>query len=254
MQTAQFQLHAEIEKRHWWFVARRSIIRRIVGTILPVGSDALIVDVGCGTGANLALLAKDYPCLGIDVSDEAIGLARLRFPEVDFACGYAPEALGNRYADARLVMLMDVLEHVEDDLGLLGRLVERSSPGTKFVITVPADPNLWSEHDESFGHFRRYELPTFQQLWEGLPVSQRLLSPFNSRLYPVVKGIRTWNRWRGRSQGAAGTDFNLPGPMTNGILHQAFASEGEALCTALITGGRAPFRRGVSLLAVLERI
>ncbi|HEY2251089.1 MAG TPA: class I SAM-dependent methyltransferase, partial [Planctomycetaceae bacterium] len=87
MQSAQFQLHAEIEERHWWFVARRRILRAIVEQLVPPSSEATVIDVGCGTGANLASLAADYRCIGVDTSSEAIRLARKRFPAVRFIRG-----------------------------------------------------------------------------------------------------------------------------------------------------------------------
>ena len=157
MQTEQFQLHATYEERHWWFVARRQIVRRLVAAVLPPGRDSLILDVGCGTGANIADLASAYPCIGIDTSAEAIELARGRFPGVQFQVGVAPEDVGPAMQQVHLVTLMDVMEHVPDDFLLLSRLVAASSPGTHFLVTVPADNALWGSHDESFGHYRRYD-------------------------------------------------------------------------------------------------
>src|SRR2546426_691300 len=100
MHSAQFRLHAQIEQDHWWFTARREILRRIVGEVLPPAPGALIVDVGCGTGANIAALADDYDCVGIDTSAEGIALARRRFPRVEFLVGQAPDDLGSLAAEA----------------------------------------------------------------------------------------------------------------------------------------------------------
>src|SRR5690606_11962729 len=52
MQLAQFDLHAQIERRHWWFVARRRIIRSLIEAAIPPDQDRLVIDVGCGTGGN----------------------------------------------------------------------------------------------------------------------------------------------------------------------------------------------------------
>ena len=85
-----------------------------------------------------------------------------------------------------MFLLMDVLEHVPDDFAFLSELLAASSPGAHFLITVPANPSFWSAHDESNGHYRRYEPDRLGRLWSGLPVTTRLLTYFNARLYPSL--------------------------------------------------------------------
>lgn len=253
MQSQQFQLHAEIEHDHWWFVARRQIMRRLVREVLPPGENHRIVDVGCGTGANIAALAGEYRCLGIDTSVEGIELAQGRFPDVEFRCGLAPDDVQDIMSEVRLVTMMDVLEHVEDDFALLGNMLAATEPGTYFLITVPADESLWSPHDEAFGHFRRYDAERLYQLWVGLPVSTRMISYYNSRLYPVVKAIRHRNARRDETRGAVGTDFSRPIAPLNAALRHIFAGEGRVL-SDLAAGRRSTgYRRGVSLIALVRR-
>ncbi len=252
MQSAQFQLHAEIEQRHWWFVARRRILRAIVEQLVPPSPEATVIDVGCGTGANLASLAGDYRCIGIDTSPEAIRLARQRFPSVHFIRGFAPAGLGTLIDDARIVLMMDVLEHVPDDYRLFSQVTAALPPGGYLLATVPADPRLWTGHDESFGHYRRYDRERFEDLWAGLPLAPLLVSHFNSRLYPLVKGVRALNRLRGQTAGDAGTDFRIPRAPLNSLLENIFAGERRALCNSLRRNRRG-YRRGVSLIAVLQR-
>lgn len=253
MQSAQFQLHAEIEQRHWWFVARRQIVGRLIRDVLSPGQGHTVVDVGCGTGANLASLAGDYDCVGIDTSAEAIRLAAQRYPGVRFMQGFAPDDLGDVMERASLVTMMDVLEHVSDDFALLSKMLAASQPGTFFLLTVPADMSLWSQHDESFGHYRRYTLPRFRQIWDGLPVRELLATPYNSRLYPVVKLIRKWHQLRGKSSGTAGTDFNQPSQPVNRLLTSLFAGETRRLLNLLHRRTRKSYVHGVSLLALLQR-
>jgi hypothetical protein len=143
------------------------------------------------------------------------------------------------------------LEHVADDRGLLASIVKACSPGCQLVVTVPADMRLWSPHDEAFGHFRRYDPETFAAVWESLPVKSRLISHFNSRLYPLVRLVRSINRRRGRTGGAANTDFKLPPRYPNAALEACFAGERRRLLQAIDCGGG--YRQGVSLIAVLER-
>jgi SAM-dependent methyltransferase len=254
MHTAQFELHAQIEQRHWWFVGRRRILQALVRELLPPGTPSLVVDVGCGTGANAAALAEDYRCVGIDTSPDAVQRAQQRFPQVEFLCGQAPADLGDRAAEARLWLLTDVLEHVQDDFALLSDLLAAMSPGALLLLTVPAGPELWSQHDESFGHYRRYTLPRLAAVWEGLPVRVRLLSYFNARLYPLVRLVRWRNRRAGRTSGEAGTDFALPWRPLNWALGRWFAGEARRLRRVLHGPSRMGYRRGVSLVAVLERL
>jgi SAM-dependent methyltransferase len=253
MQSAQFQLHAQIEDRHWWFVARRTILRRVIESVVPPHRDRLIVDVGCGTGANLGALADAYECVGIDTSAEAIELARGRFGQVEFRQGYAPDDVSDALARASLVLLTDVLEHVRDDFALFSSLLAASQPGTYFLVTVPADLSLWSVHDESFGHWRRYDLDRFRQVWDGLPVTCLAATPYNSRLYPLVKAIRWSNRLRGSAHGQHGTDFNMPAAPINRLLERIMAGESRRLVGLVSGERRRNYRHGVSLLALLRR-
>jgi SAM-dependent methyltransferase len=253
MHSAQFELHAQIEQRHWWFVGRRQIMRRLVREVLGPTRGATVVDVGCGTGANIAALADDYTCTGIDTSAEAIAWARQRFPQVQFLTGLAPEDLGALATQAKLFLLMDVLEHVEDDFAMLSSLLSAAAPGCHFLLTVPADDSLWSEHDESFGHYRRYEPVRFERLWAGLPVKPLLVSYFNSRLLPIIRLIRAANRRRGRAAGQAGTDFWLPTRPANTLLTATLAGEAGRLAALLHADGKQGYTAGASLIAILRR-
>jgi SAM-dependent methyltransferase len=254
MQSEQFQLHAQIEERHWWFVARRRILRELVRAISPANgqTSSVIVDIGCGTGANLAAFADNYRCVGIDSSAEAIELAQRRFPGIKFICGQAPSDVARWLKMASLVLLTDVLEHVADDRRLLAEIVDASGGGTHVLITVPADMRLWSPHDVAFGHYRRYDADGLESVWGGLPVEARLISHFNSRLYPAVRMKRWLNQRRGRTSGEANTDFELPNRPINSALRNIFAGESRKLLKSI--DRREPaYRRGVSLVAILEK-
>jgi len=252
MQHDQFQLHADIEQRHWWFVGRRRILCRLAAEVLPPSPQTTVVDVGCGTGGNIAALAERYQCVGIDTSEEAIELARRRFPQVRFIAGWAPRDLGEAAGQAQLFLLTDVLEHVADDYAMFSELLSAASPGSHFLLTVPADESLWSEHDESFGHYRRYDRTRLEGIWADLPVTTLLISYFNSRLLPVVRLVRAWNRRHGRAAGRAGTDFWLPNAPANSLLTTIFAGEARRLI-AVLRGHTRGYRAGASLVALLRR-
>ncbi len=253
MRPELFELHARVEEQHWWFVARRRIMRDVLQEVLPPGQSRRVVDVGCGTGANIASLADAYDCIGIDTSEDAIRFARQRFEGVRFIHGLAPQDLSEEAERMDAVLMMDVLEHVEDDSALLAAQVDALKPGGFLLLTVPADMRLWSEHDVSFGHFRRYDLEGFRAVWSGLGIEEVMISYFNTRLYPIVRAVRALNRIRGRAWGRSGTDLSSPPGPANRLLERYFAGESKRLI-ALLKGRRnRGYGYGVSLIAVLRK-
>src|SRR5262245_38645298 len=152
MDRSHFEVVADVDQRHWWFLARRRILRGVLASVLPPDPKATVIDVGCGTGANIAALSDSYRCIGIDTSRDAIEFARQRFANVAFICGHAPGDLGPEANAAQAMLLMDVLEHVEDDRAVFEPLVQCLRPGAIMLLTVPADMRLWSVHDEGLMH------------------------------------------------------------------------------------------------------
>jgi len=251
MNPELFHLHSEIELTHWWFVGRRAILGALVRELLG-RERGTVVDIGCGTGANIASLSGDYRCLGVDTTPAAIDLARSRHPSVEFRLGAAPAVIGDMYPAADAFLMMDVLEHLEDDASTLAELVRPMRRGAVFLITVPADMRLWSTHDVSFGHHRRYDRESLGALWSGLPVTTLLLSHFSARLYPAVRAVRAITRATGGTFGSRGTDFAVPPPPVNGLLTRLFAGESARLVRAM-RGDARPYARGSSLVAILRR-
>src|SRR5206468_1673361 len=143
---------------------------------------------------------------------------------------------------AGLVLLMDVLEHVPDDFGLFSELLSALRPGAFLLVTVPALTTLWSEHDVSFGHHRRYEREGLAEVWSGMPVRVCLLSYFNARLYLGIRAIRALNRVRRRTSGIEGTDFHIPAPFVNEALTTILAGESEHLLGMLRGEGIPAYR------------
>lgn len=247
MQREQFVAHAALEDRHWWFTGRREILRALLHAVARPGQGIPVLDIGCGTGGNSGALANEYDVMGTDPSADGIEFARARFPIVQFAETSDPGA-GRAHLTKQgggVVLLTDVLEHVEHDHALLQQAIAVVPAGGHLILTVPADPALWSKHDTDFGHFRRYQLADFRDLWRDAPVAQRLLSHFNARLRPVIAAVR-------RIAPKGSNNLNVPVGPLNGVLHRTFAGEARALVAAIDTG-TAPFRRGVSLVAVLRK-
>lgn len=253
MTPEQFSLFAEIEEKHWWFVARRSITRRIVQRVAPPGTARVIIDVGCGTGANIASLASDYRCAGIDTTEDAIRFARLRFPEVTFVHDDFPSGLSSLLPAIDILLCMDVIEHIKDDRAFLAKLTENLRPGSHLLLTVPADMALWGQHDVTNDHFRRYDRQSLERTWAGLPVVPRLVSYFNSRLYPLVRSVRLLSMFRRSPYGRDGTDLKMPAPVLNHLLRRIYEGEADRLLRAVDRPEVQTYDHGVSLLALLRR-
>lgn len=253
MQQEQYLLHSQLEDHHWWFTGRRRIVVRVLQHYLPPMRERLVIEVGCGTGGNLACLHRHYTCIGIDPSPEAVRLARAKAPTCRIVQGTAPDDLGQWAGQADAFLLLDVLEHVRDDFALLSSIVKVAKTGCLFLITVPAEPALWSPHDIAFGHYRRYDRRRLAHVSQDLPVQTRLFSYYNSRLFPLIHAIRKFNRVRRKSLGRAQTDFSiLPGALNN-LLDRILSGESGSLLARSTAGKRSAYRRGVSLMCLLER-
>lgn len=245
VQHEEFAAHADLEGRHWWFTGRRDILRALLHAIAPRSTGVALLDIGCGTGGNAAALAGEYDVMGIDPSADAIAFAQARFPSVRFKETGDPETGRAHLAAGGVVLLTDVLEHVDDDRALLARAIAVVPAGGHLLVTVPADPSLWSRHDTDFGHFRRYLADDFRALWRDAAVEQRLLSYFNARLRPVIAAFRT-------IAPGAGNNLRVPAGPLNQLFRRTFAGEARALVAAIDCGTR-PYRRGISLVAVLRK-
>jgi SAM-dependent methyltransferase len=253
MQLPQFEVHAAVENAHWWFLARREVLIALVHEVLPPRVPRpLVLDIGCGTGGNTAAFAREYDCIGIDPIPEAIAFAEKRFPGVRFGTGYAPQDIPDLMAKADMILLLDVLEHVEHDVAFVQSLLKAMKPGAFLLLFAPADPSLWSEHDKGFEHYRRYDAESFRRLWEGMPVRVRLLSYANARLHPLVKLARWIARVRGKAWGPSQTDLSVPPAPLNAFFRWVFGGEKRRLVRALRGRGRG-YGKGVSLVGILEK-
>jgi len=123
MEESVFAAHAALEQVHWWFVGRRSVVSAVIDEVMKPSPDKLIVDVGCGTGGTVAHLAGRYRCIGFDSSKIGIAAGKRLYPNVDMRLMDSIHDLRTVSSEADLYLLMDVLEHIEDDKGFLRDVV-----------------------------------------------------------------------------------------------------------------------------------
>jgi SAM-dependent methyltransferase len=241
MEAQVFKRMAELDSSHWWFVARRKILEDVIRRIVRPPENARILEIGCGTGHNLAMLSKFGTVDASELDDSARALATERFGRKIEAAAL-PDLSVFPEAQFDLVALLDVLEHVADDRSALAAIRTRLKPGGKLLVTVPANPWMWSAHDVAHHHHRRYRRAEFERAAREAGYEIELLSPFNSLLFPLVAAARIAGKLTGRES----ADDAMPPPPLNSVLRAIFGIE-----SALV--GRVPLPVGVSLVAVLRR-
>ena len=188
----QEQLTFEQALRHWYYCVKyEAMVKWIRATDLNCKS-ARIGDFGCGAGLFLNMLLRG----GIFKKENLLG--------IDSAYSKA-EVLS--HSDVRVVpnlenedqfdlfLLMDVLEHIEDDREALHTVFKHCRPGGYLFVTVPAMEWLWSGHDFYLGHKRRYTVKTLANLFRSEPNLEIVgLHYFYASILPIVVPLRLIRR------------------------------------------------------------
>ena len=228
------------EQDHWWFVARRAIIDSLVRAHVPLPSNARILEAGSGTGGNLALLAQYGALDAMEYDEDARALATARgLCRVE--AGALPNAIGFGETRYDMIALLDVLEHIDEDEASLRALGARLAEGGRLVLTVPAAPWLWSDHDVLHHHKRRYTHEGLLDVVRAAGLKVEVSGYFNSLLFPLAIAQRFAHQLLRRD-----TPLDArPAPLVNAALQRVFAAERHLL-------GRIPFPMGLSLYAILS--
>jgi SAM-dependent methyltransferase len=238
----ELQTH-RAEDRHWWYRGRRSVLEGVIAQ-LRLPARARILDAGCGSGRNMVELARHGTVTGIELSETSVSLARERSmgEVIEGSVLEMPFA-----ADSfELAASLDVIEHLEDDLGALRELRRVIAPGGALLITVPAYQWLWSGHDEINHHHRRYTRRSLLKVAQEAGWEPVRTTYFNSLLLPVAIALRVLDRFSPSKTTESSLDLWVPPKPLNWLLERPLALE-----SALIArGGRIP--AGLSLLVVLR--
>lgn len=241
MNAEMYALHEKYEETHWWFAARRRIVLHLLKRELGAARAPLrLLDVGCGAGGMLAHLRAFGDVIGVDPSPDAVAYAAAK-QTAEVRMGTLPHGLPLSATDRfDVITMLDVLEHVEEDVASLKTLHGLLQPDGLLLLTVPAYPFLWSGHDVVNEHKRRYTRALLHDRLVTAGFEIRTLSYYNTLLFPPIASVRLMQRWLGRSQG--GTDLGpVPGPL-NALLRSVFAAERHVV-------GSVPLPFGVSLIA-----
>jgi SAM-dependent methyltransferase len=240
MDRAVYDRMAAIDRDHWWFVGRRKIIRALIERFRPKAGTLTILEVGCGTGSNIALLQEFGSVDAIEPDDHARAFSEQR-TGLSIKGGYLPNV---PLEDGRydLIVLLDVLEHIPDDHAALAALRSKLAPGGRLLLTVPGLPSLWSGHDVAHHHQRRYTAKTLEAVVAGAGFRTIHRGAFNTLMLPLIVGVRALNKLR-KHEG--GDDDALPPKPLNALLGTLFGAERYAAVRGL-------FPVGVSIGLVAE--
>lgn len=203
---------------HWYYRSKAAaMMRSLRGTRINS-----VLDVGAGSGYFARHLlergaAQSALCVDIGYADD----------RDESVCG---RTLSLRRSfdrtDADLVLLMDVLEHVDDDVGLLTSVVARaSSREVRFLLTVPAHQWLWSPHDVFLGHRRRYTLRMLEEVAQRAGLRVVSSHYYFALVLPLAMATRWWHRIAVRVDAAPKSQLVPHGTCVNWALAVACAAE-----------------------------
>ncbi|HZB77248.1 MAG TPA: class I SAM-dependent methyltransferase [Solirubrobacteraceae bacterium] len=241
MESWRYREQFEIEDRHWWFRSRRAVVRSLLSRA-GVPPSPRILDAGCGTGANLREYERLGEVTGVDPFPEAIELCRER--GLDNVVQARAEKLPFEPGSFELLFATDVIEHLDDDIVALRELRRVAAGGARLVLTVPAYGWLWSDHDVSVHHRRRYTVERLRQSVRAGGWEPAVDTYFFTTALPAVALVRTLKRTR--SNGDARSDLSLPPAPVNRLLELPTLAEAKAI----ERGARLPAGVSVGMVCV----
>ncbi len=171
---------------HWYYISKGRAIRSLIGE----AHFPRVLDVGAGSGVFSRMLTAE------GIADRAICV------DPNYTDAQMKTASNNRVSyvrsvsetDASLVLMIDVIEHVDDDVALVADYARMAPDGARFVISVPAFNFLWSSHDEFLDHRRRYTLEALEKTVRDAGLQPLSLRYFFGALFPAVAALRLADR------------------------------------------------------------
>ncbi len=226
------------DSTHWWYRARREILFDYLTREAALPRDARILEIGCGTGHNLPMLARFGSVEAIEIDPVARGIASERLGK-PVSAAPLPELPGIERGAYDLIAVLDVVEHIEDDVAALKAMRDCLKPGGKILITVPAHQWMWSAHDVVNHHHRRYSKASLGSAISAAGLGHNGLRYFNSLLFPLAAAARVAGRMTGRDD----SDDSPPPKTLNTLFETIFGWERHLV-------GRMPLPPGVSIVTL----
>lgn len=205
--------------RHWYYKSKANAMMRLLSGASP----SVILDIGAGSGFFSRKLlsetgAKEAWC--VDISYENDSDATETGKSIHFR-----KLIDEVNAD--LVLLMDVLEHVDDDVDLLKGYVNKVPSGARFLVSVPAFQFLWSGHDVFLEHKRRYRLNQMEDVVRQAGLTVKHGAYYFGAVFPIAVAIRIVSNLlqRGRGRYQAQSQLSQHHPFVNGTLAAMSSAE-----------------------------
>src|SRR5678815_3526987 len=226
MKEHTYPIMFRVEQSHWWYAGRRQILASFLEDICRRVTDRRprILDVGCGTGANLLMLSKYGDAEGVDVSEDALAFCRERgLANVKLG---AAEALPYDDGTFDLVTALDVVEHLDDDLAGLREMRRVLRPGGRVLLFVPTFMFLWGLQDDVSNHRRRYTLKQLKRVLEQAGFEIERSTYANITFFVPILVIRKLMQWTGIK---AKSENTINVTALNGVLGRLLGMESSIL-------------------------
>lgn len=246
MEQDQQRRYYELGRSYWWLAGKYRIVDDALARAIGKGNgrSRRLLDLGCGPGNMLDYLARRGEVYGSDYSADALGFCRSRDYHRLFRADFQRLPVADASFD--IVTCIDVLEHLDDDVRAIAELRRILRPGGTLLVTVPAFMSLWGDHDDLYGHRRRYRAGELRGRLAAAGFEVRKVSYFEPLFFLPLWLYRKAKRLLPVGEGLSARDdfVALPG-FVNALLTELVASERFAL-------RHASFPVGVTLLALAE--
>ena len=223
MQQHTYAIMDRVEDKHWWFVGRRAILESFMrGIVAKIGarpSAIRILDVGCGTGANLEMLSQFGEAEGVDVSDDALEFCRGKGLNVQKGLA---EKLPYKDGAFDVTTALDVVEHLDDDIAGLKEMFRVTKTGGYSLIFVPAFMWLWGVQDDISHHRIRYTKSQIIERLEKAGYSIERATYANWTFFAPILAGRTLMKLTGIKPES---ENNVNVSALNGVFGRLFSSE-----------------------------
>lgn len=232
------ELTYRAERTHFWFRGFRRFVTPWLSEAAGARTDLRLLDCGCGTGANLALLGRHGRAFGFDLT--ARGLEFARATGVTRVARASIDAIPYPDAAFDVVTSFDVLYGLPDavEAAAAREIARVLKPGGAALITVAAFESLRGGHGTLSNEVRRYTTASLSALLGGAGLEVVRTSYTHATLFPILYLVRAWQRWRGGGRAASSeAEISVPSAPVNAALSAALAAESWVLRVANLPVG-----------------